>query len=86
MSRVLLLAVAFFLVPLTAMVEGRCPPGQYPVGSEQGGRWVVLQSLEGLRGPVKHLRLYQLGSGKPVGVRSLKIGSLSRAVRCLLGL
>jgi len=36
MSRVLLLAVAFFLAPLTALAEGRCPPGQYPVGSEQG--------------------------------------------------
>jgi len=35
MSRVLL-AVAFFMAPLTALAEGRCPPGQYPVGSEQG--------------------------------------------------
>lgn len=36
MSRVFLF-ITFLLSPLTVLAEGRCPPGQYPIGDERQG-------------------------------------------------
>lgn len=32
--RIYLILLAFFALPLTALAEGACPPGQYPIGGQ----------------------------------------------------
>lgn len=47
MIRVLIVLVGLVLLPGTAFAEGRCPPGQYPIGGQGAGGCAPIPSSGG---------------------------------------